>query len=97
MSRPAGALQAYKAQDYSPAASLFREALALKKRFVPVRHPQLAVIYNNLATCNEKLGKSKHAEELYIESLAICEAFLPPEHPRIQQVRAKLQALNEIE
>lgn len=90
-------MQAYKAKEFAQATTLFREALAIKKRFVPVRHPQLAVIYNNLANCFEKLGKHRQAQDLYTESLTICDAFLPPSHPRIQQLRVKLEALMEMD
>ena len=68
---------------YAEAEPLLVEALAIRRKLLPVRHPDTATSLNNLAALYYNRGRYAEAEPLYVEALAIYRETLPAGHPDI--------------
>jgi tetratricopeptide (TPR) repeat protein len=66
---------------YSQAASLLREALAIREKVLGPEHPNTATSLNQLAMLLQSQGELSTAGPLFERALAIREKVLGPEHP----------------
>jgi tetratricopeptide (TPR) repeat protein len=78
---------------YSQAASLFRDALAIREKALGPEHPETAASLNNLALLLGDLGEFAGARPLYERALAIREKVLGPEHPDTAETLNSLAGL----
>jgi tetratricopeptide (TPR) repeat protein len=72
------------------AQNLYQRALAIKRRLLGDRHPDLAVTLNNLALVELAQGHRPEAETMLAEALAIFEAALAADHPTVAACRGNL-------
>jgi len=73
--------QLYHSQGrYSEAESLYRQALALKRKLLGQEHPDVATSLNNLAGLYESQGRYSEAEPLHSQALALRRKLLGEEH-----------------
>jgi tetratricopeptide (TPR) repeat protein len=71
----------YGRAAYSQAASLFRDALAMREKTLGPEHPQTATSLNNLASLLRAQGDFMGSRLLHERALVIREKTLGPEHP----------------
>jgi tetratricopeptide (TPR) repeat protein len=71
----------YGRADYSQAAQLARDALAVREKVLGSEHPATAESLNNLGLALDKLGNYAAARPLHERALAIYEKTLSPDHP----------------
>jgi tetratricopeptide (TPR) repeat protein len=69
--------------DYGAAENLFREALAMNRRLLGAKHPDIAVGLNNLAGAIADRGDLIGAESTYREALAMQRELLGNVHPEV--------------
>ena len=66
---------------YAQAATLFRDALAIREKVLGPKHPNTATSLNKLAVLLRDQGDLAGARPLFERALAIYEKVLGPEHP----------------
>jgi len=87
--------QLYEAKgDYGQAELLYGRALEIAK-VLPLEHPDITPLLNNLAGLYEKQGNHGRALKFYQDALAIMERVLPPEHPDLATTLNNLALLYE--
>jgi tetratricopeptide (TPR) repeat protein len=68
---------------YNDAEPLFLEALAMRKRLLGNKHPDVATSLNKLASLYHHQGRYSDAEPLSLEALAMNKQLLGDEHPAV--------------
>src|SRR5262249_38514435 len=76
----------YMRGAYSKAATLIRDALAIKEKALGPEHPDMAISLNNLAFMFNAQGDYARARPLFERALAIHEKALGPEHPETANI-----------
>ncbi len=71
----------YSSGDYKTAETLYKKALAIRKKILGEEHLDYAISLNNLALLYESQGRYDEAEPLYQQALAIDKKVLGEEHP----------------
>ncbi len=69
------------------AEPMYQQALALRKRLLGDKHPDVADSLNNLAALYKFTRRYSEAEPLFQQALAICEHTLGVSHPHTIKVR----------
>ncbi len=77
-------------EDYPKALALARERLALLKKRVGDRHPDVAMALSDLALGQMYTGDLTGAERTYLEVLDLEVALLGPDHPEVAGARENL-------
>ena len=73
----------YDKGDYAGAEGLYREALAIQRKFRGNEHPDVARSLNNLAGVLREQGDYAGAEALHGEAVALARKLYGKEHPRL--------------
>ncbi|MEM1256433.1 MAG: tetratricopeptide repeat protein [Cyanobacteria bacterium P01_H01_bin.21] len=71
--------------QYSEAESLFQDTLAMRKRLLGDKHPDVAESLNNLAEAYHHQGRYSEAEPLYRDALMMRKRLLGDEHPDVTE------------
>jgi tetratricopeptide (TPR) repeat protein len=71
----------YRQGQYPKAVTKAREALALRRKALPLLHPELADSLNDLGVLLNAMGRPDEARKHYEDALAIYRKALPPQHP----------------
>ncbi len=82
------ALLANRHADYAHARELVAEVLAIRRRLLPVPHPDLAKSLNNLGAVLKAQGDIANARQTYEQVLSMCRRLYPIDicpagHPRL--------------
>ena len=72
-----------KLGEYRKAMEFMLKALAIRKKFLPEDHPDLATAYNNVGLTYSQLGDHHSALGFGLKALAIWEKVLPKNHPEL--------------
>jgi tetratricopeptide (TPR) repeat protein len=78
-----GLMLYYDKGDYDHAEQLLRESMAMKRRLLGDKHPEIATSLSNLADVLHNKGDLAEAEKDYQESLAMYRELLGNEHPSV--------------
>jgi tetratricopeptide (TPR) repeat protein len=73
----------YERGRYTDVEPLFQRALAIRKKTLDPKHPDMAESLNNLAVLYRTRGQYAKAEPLFDRALIIWEKALGPEHPHV--------------
>ena len=73
--------QSYRRGEYALGVRLAERQLAIRRRHLGERHPDVAKSLADLGNSNARQGKYPEAEAFYEQALAITEELLGPEHP----------------
>ena len=78
-----GLMLYYDKGDYDHAEQLLRESMAMKRRLLGDKHPEIATSLSNLADVLHNKGDLVGAEKQYQQSLAMYRELLGNEHPSV--------------
>jgi tetratricopeptide (TPR) repeat protein len=73
----------YRQGKYPETLTKAREALAIRRKILPPRHPDLAISLANLGRVLHTMGQDAEARQHMEEALAIRRKALPPLHPEL--------------
>lgn len=76
-----GLMLYYDKGDYDRAEQLLRESMAMKRRLLGDKHPEIATSLSNIADVLHNKGDLAGAERDYLQSLAMYRELLGNEHP----------------
>lgn len=76
-----GLMLYYDKSDYDRAEQLLRESLAMKRRLLGDKHPEIATSLSNIADVLHNKGDLAGAEQEYLQSLAMYRELLGNDHP----------------
>ena len=79
--------------EYTNAAAMHRQALALRKQLLGDEHPDVADSLSNLAGVLSLHGRTTEAESLYGEALAMRRELLGNDHPGVAEILIDLSLL----
>ena len=82
-----------RAGEYEEGRATLQRSLEIHIRLQGARHPDVALVYNNLALVHERLGELERSAEFMQRSLDILEPTLGPEHPTVGVVTSNLGLL----
>lgn len=78
-----GLMLYYDNSDYDRAEQLLRESLAMKRKLLGDKHPEIATSLSNIADVLHNKGDLAGAENDYLQSLAMYRELLGNEHPYV--------------
>ncbi|CAF3579219.1 unnamed protein product [Rotaria socialis] len=67
--------------EYNQAMSFCEKSIAISRKFLPEKDPDLATMYGNVATVYGSIGEYAKAISLFKKSLEIRQEVLPPDDP----------------
>ena len=74
------------------AIGYYTKALEINLKVYGDKHPDVAMVYNNLGSALGKISDNQKAIDYYTKALEICTEKLGPEHPHTKMVKANLEA-----
>jgi tetratricopeptide (TPR) repeat protein len=80
-----GLMLYYEKGDYDQAERLLRESMAMYRRLLGDKHPEIATLQNNIANVLHDKGDLAGAESAYRECLAMRRELLGNTHPLVAQ------------
>ena len=78
-----GLMLYYDNSDYARAEQLLRESMAMKRKLLGDKHPEIATSLSNIADVLHNKGDLAGAEKDYLQSLAMYRELLGNEHPYV--------------
>jgi len=83
--------------ELAEALAVSQRALAIAEQNFGANHPEVALVLNNLALIDKKMGRYAEAEPLYKRALEIFEEAVGPKHPDVAIAMSNLAELYRLQ